>query len=76
MPKFFKLAGIGCGALFALGIITVMVIGSVAPSTAIYVGRDVPAKYVTTLQDLGVLEQDETVRYLYSDGLFGIEEGV
>lgn len=37
-------------------------------------GRQVPARVIQRIRDLGLLERDEELRYLASDGLFRIEE--
>ncbi len=36
----------------------------------------VPKKYVTKVRSLGLLEQDEQIKYFYSDALFSIENGM
>ncbi len=52
-----------------------MFIGTVAPETFIYTGRQVPKKYMSTIGDLELLQEGEKIRYFYSDALFDIKEG-
>jgi len=76
MPKFLKFVGFGCGIPLVLFFFGLVFLATIAPEPSIYVGRDVPARFVDTLKELGVVAEDEQVRYLYSDALFGIEDGV
>jgi hypothetical protein len=66
--------GIGC-----LGILVLFAglayIGFTGPETSVYQGRNVPERYVSSMRELGALEEDEELLYFYSDGGFGIEEG-
>lgn len=57
-----------CGGLIWLG--------ARSPDTAVVPGRQVPARYVKEIRDLGLLEADEQILYFYSDGLLDIKEGM
>ena len=74
--KFLRLTAIGCGIPLALGFIALAVIGTLGPETSIYEGADVPERFVDTLTELGLLEEGERIRYMYSDSLLHLEEGV
>lgn len=45
------------------------------PDTKVLPGRQVPARFVSQIRSLGVLEADEQIEYFYSDALFDIEDG-
>lgn len=47
-----------------------------APDTSVYLGNQVPKKYMKEIRDLGLLEENETIKYFYSDALFDIKEGL
>ena len=75
----FKLFGKLIGFLFMLVVIAVgalFVLGSVGPSTSIYTGTQLPAKFVTKVQSLQLINEGEPIQYFYSDGIFSIEEGL
>ncbi|MDF1798775.1 MAG: hypothetical protein P1V81_06340 [Planctomycetota bacterium] len=75
MGRLLRGSAIGCSVLFLLLFGALIYLGNTGPDVAIYVGADVPKRYLTQLEELGVLEPDETLRYFYSDGLLNIEEG-
>lgn len=50
-------------------------VGSVGPDTKVYVGNEVPARFVTIAQKVGVLDPSEQVRFFYSDAITDVEEG-
>lgn len=70
---------IGAAVVVALGFFVLagscLYIGLMAPDTKVLSGRQVPARYVGQVRELGVLEPDEQIRYFYSDALLNIEEG-
>lgn len=51
-------------------------LGSTAPPTHVVAGTNLRDDFEQTINDLGLLEPDETIRYFYSDGLMDIEEGM
>ena len=68
----------GGGALAIIGVL-LMGLGAmsevgVIPSTAVLEGSELPSDQHSDLKRLGVLEEDEEVRYFYSAGLLSIEE--
>jgi hypothetical protein len=42
----------------------------------VYVANEVPAKYLKTVKDLGLVEEGEQIKFLYSDAMTDIKEGV
>jgi len=62
-----------------LGILTFLalyIIGSIAPETSVYLGRQVPKKYVEEIKDLKLLRHGEKIVYFYSDGFIDIKDGM
>ncbi|MEX0775100.1 MAG: hypothetical protein WD042_05225 [Phycisphaeraceae bacterium] len=49
--------------------------GATTPDTYVYAANEVPADYLRTARDLGVLADDEKVLWFYSDAMLGIKEG-
>ncbi|ARV09889.1 hypothetical protein BTO05_09645 [Winogradskyella sp. PC-19] len=46
------------------------------PETYIYLGRQVPKKYIDEIKTLGLLSSNEKIKYFYSDGFNDIKEGL
>ncbi len=72
------LLGLGGMALLLCcggGVAFLVYLGAVSPETSVYVGKQVPEKYVQTARELGALDAGEQPKFFYSDGLLGIEEG-
>ena len=76
--RWWLWGGVGCVALVVLVVLALAVFGFyvhwawlVSPPTP---GRQVPARVIQKIRDLGLLERDEELRYLASDGTFRIEE--
>ena len=76
MKKVLGCIGIGCGGSLILAIVGIFVVASLGPDIYIYTGQQVPKRFMDTVEDLNLLEQDEEVRYLYSDGLMDIKDGL
>ena len=62
---------LGCAGCFA-GLIW---IGNSGPATYVYSRVDLPPEYVQQARDDGLLEEGESIRYFYSDGLGDIDDG-
>jgi hypothetical protein len=60
-----------CGGVFAW----VFYIGAVGPETSVYTGNQVPARFVSTMKDVGALDDDESILYFYSDAMTDIRNG-
>lgn len=45
------------------------------PETYVYLGHQVPKKYLEEIQELKLLNNSEKIKYFYSDGLNDIKEG-
>ena len=50
--------------------------GVVGPETMVVSGRQISARYVERISELGLLERGEKIHYFYSDALFDIEDGM
>src|SRR5687768_14969858 len=50
-------------------------LGSVGPDTKVYTGNEVPKRFVNTARELKLLEQGESIKFFYSDGLTDIRDG-
>ena len=76
MNKPIKLLGIACAAIVCVSIIAVLIVGLFGPDTAVYTGRQIPKRFMTTIQSLNLLKKDEQIRYFYSDALLDIKTGL
>ncbi|SNS06196.1 hypothetical protein [Dokdonia pacifica] len=47
-----------------------------SPDTFVYLGNQMPKKYVKEVKALNLLENNEEIKYFYSDGLLDIKEGL
>jgi hypothetical protein len=66
----------GCIVLFCGGGAAIlMYIGSSGPDTKVYTSNEVPAKFMKTIEQLGLLEAGEQIRFFYSDALTDITDG-
>lgn len=52
-----------------------MYVGANTPDTAVYVGNRVPQQYVEAAKEVGGLEDDERIRFFYSDGFLNVKDG-
>lgn len=75
MSKPGKIIGFGCASIVGVIVIALMIIGSIAPDTAVYPGRQIPKRFMTTIRSLNLLKKDEQIRYFYSDALLDIKAG-
>ncbi|MEM7481905.1 MAG: hypothetical protein AAF481_12090 [Acidobacteriota bacterium] len=75
MRKILIFGGLGCAGLIGMVVVGFFVLASLGPDTSIYTGRQVPKRFVSTIDSLGLLEDDERIRYFYSDALFDIKDG-
>ncbi len=76
MSKILKYMGLGCASIVGVIVIALLVIGSIAPDIAVYTGRQIPKKFMTTIRSLNLLEKDEQIRYFYSDAMLDIKAGL
>ncbi len=74
--KALKIFGIGFGGIASIGLIGVIILGSLVPETYIYLGHQVPKKYLSEIRSLGLLSEDEKIKYFYTDAAFDIKEGL
>ena len=75
MKKALKVIGIGVGSIFAIIIIALIASGLIGPDTAVYTGHQIPKRFMTTIRSLNLLEEDEQIRYFYSDALYDTKTG-
>ena len=71
-----KTIGYILAILGAVFLALALFVGSVGPETYVYLGHRVPTKYVDEITELGLLKEDEHLRYFYSIGLLSITEGL
>ena len=80
MKKAAIICGIGCGGLAVLSVVGIFgylfVVGTVGPETSVYTGNRVPARFVNVVKDLQLLDEDEQIRWFYSDALTDIKNGL
>jgi hypothetical protein len=70
------IAGVGFIFLSCAGIIALVTyVGHKGPDTKAYAGNELPAKFVTVVQSLNLLEAGEQIRFFYSDAMTDIKEG-
>jgi len=78
--KALKWIGISLGSTVALCIVAVMGLGfaielDLVPSPEVQTGEEMPDKHYQALRDARVLEQNETVKFYYSEGFLDITYG-
>jgi hypothetical protein len=76
MIRFLKILGIVSVSVIGLSVIALFVLGSIGPDTAVYTGRQVPARFMKTIRSLNLLSEGEQIRYFYSDALVDIKTGL
>lgn len=74
--KALKIIGISIGSIVAIGFIGLVVLGSLGPETYVYLGHQVPKKYISEIRSLGLLSEDEKIKYFYTDALVDIKDGL
>ena len=74
--KALRIIGISIGGIFAIGIMGLVILGSIAPETYVYLGHQVPKKYLKEVRALDLLSEDEKIKYFYTDGLVDIKDGM
>lgn len=74
--KAWQIIGIIALCIFGLLLAVILTIGIIAPETSIYLGREAPKRYLKEIRALGLLKEDETIQYFYSDSLYDIKDGM
>lgn len=72
----FKIFAISLGALVGVAFFGLAILGSLMPETFVYLGHQVPKRYINEIRTLGLLEENEKIKYFYTDALFDIKEGL
>lgn len=70
-----KIIGISIGSFMATIFLALLVIGSLAPETYIYNGRQIPGKFMREIRSLDLLNKNEHIKYFYTDGFMDIKDG-
>jgi hypothetical protein len=76
VSKTIKIVGLTIGVITFASIAVCFVAVSRAPDVSVYVGRQVPKRFMTTIRSLHLLEEDEQITYFYSDAFFDIKAGL
>jgi hypothetical protein len=63
-------------SIVILTLLALFVIGSIAPETSVYLGRQVPKNYIKEIKELKLLSDGEKIVYFYSDGFTDIKDGM
>ena len=71
--KILKIFGISFGSLLSIAF---FYFAYSSPETYIYSGHQVPRKFLHEIRSLDLLEEDEKIKYFYSDAIFNIKEGM
>lgn len=74
--KALKIFGISFGTFAAVGFLGLVILGSLVPETYVYLGRQIPKKYLNEIRSIGLLAEDEKIKYFYTDGFIDIKEGM
>ncbi|WP_028863573.1 hypothetical protein [Psychromonas aquimarina] len=74
--KVLKCLGISFGVIIGGIFVALAILGSFVPETSVYLGRQVPSKYMEEINTLGLVADDEQIKYFYTDALFDIKEGM
>ncbi|MCG8405611.1 MAG: hypothetical protein MI923_10480 [Phycisphaerales bacterium] len=67
--------GIGVGVMVFVVFSILAYIGMKGPDTKVVPGRQLPARFVSEIQGLNLLEQREQIEFFYSDALMDIKDG-
>lgn len=62
--------------LGVVGFILISLLGLFVPHTFIYLGDEMPKRYKREITKLGLVDEDETILYFYTDALFDIKDGM
>lgn len=69
----------GCGTsslIFLALIASLIAIVSIGPDTSVYPGHQIPKKYLSTIRSLNLYQENEDIRYFYSDAFIDIKKGL
>ena len=61
MKTVLKAVGIGCGGICVMIVLALAWVGHTSPDTAVYPGRQVPARFVERVKALGLLAPGESI---------------
>lgn len=70
--KILKIIGAVVG-IFVLGFVVLAMLG---PETSVYSGKQLPAKYIKVIESMDLIEQNESIKYFYSDAIYDIRSGM
>lgn len=66
---------IGGASLVVLAVGILIILSSLGPEAEVISGKQLKAKYVSAIEDLGLLDTDEEILYWYSDALLDFMKG-
>jgi hypothetical protein len=66
---------IGIPSLLALLLVVLFVLAALGPVAEVVPGKQLEAKYMSGMRELGLLDKEEQVMYWYSDALFDFKSG-
>ncbi|MEM8549453.1 MAG: hypothetical protein AAGF10_01555 [Verrucomicrobiota bacterium] len=74
--KALKVIGIIAVILASIVFFGLAFIGEMSPETSVYLGKQVPKRFMNEIRSLNLLEEGETIKYFYSDAMFDIKDGM
>lgn len=75
MKKFIDRFGAHLVALIIVTVVTFFIMLERSPDTSIYRGKDIPNRFIDTINSLDLLDEDEQIKYFYSDAMYDIKGG-
>jgi hypothetical protein len=76
MKKPILIALVAFGILVIANVMVLLIMVGLGPETYVVPGRQVPARYLSRMRSLDLLEEGEKVAYFYSDALTDIRKGL
>lgn len=76
ISKPINIIGLCFAVIFAGLLIFFTIAATIGPSGEIYVGRQIPKKFMRTIRSLNLLQEDEDIVYFYSDAMIDIKSGI
>lgn len=75
MSNVFKFIGLACLAVVCTLVVALVISAAIGPDTSVYPGRQIPKRFMATIRSLDLVEEDERIKYFYSDAVFDIKSG-
>jgi|GEM_PF-4699739 len=74
--KMLNIFGLILGGLIGIVFIGLVILGNMAPETSVYLGHQIPKKYLSEIRSLGLLGENDNIKYFYTDTVFDIKESL